>query len=101
MSLSNQILSLISGITDPAVRMDIASTIRYLYDVFCSGKVSDDEIKNSLYEICKDVITATKPDLLPDEASNLAKAKAEELLKAFRIESLSRRVQVRFKGSPI
>jgi len=101
MSLNNLILSLISGIADPSERTNIAMTIKYLYDVYSSGKVQDKEIEESLYEVCRDVISATNPNLLPEEVDNLAKTKAEEFLKAFRIEGLQRRTLARFRSMPI
>jgi hypothetical protein len=98
-SVSNLIASLVSNLPDPALRMDVASTIKYLFDIYSSGRVKDEEIKQSLYEVCREVISATSVNLLPEEIQKLANEKAEEFLKAFRLESISRRVSAKFRPS--
>jgi len=97
-SVRAKILNLLSGITDPLIRVDVASTINYLMDIYASGSAKEEEIKRSLFEICFDVIRATRPELIEEEAREEAKKLADELIGAFRMETLRRRVSVRFRA---
>mgnify|MGYP000719327481 FL=1 len=98
MSVRAKILNLLSGITDPTIRVDVASTIYYLMDIYASGSAKEGEIKQSLFEICFDVIRATRPDLIEEEARQEAQKMADELMSAFRMETLRRRVSVGFRA---
>jgi hypothetical protein len=91
MSLQNIILSIISGITDPSIRLDIATTINYIFGLYCDRSVGEDEIRKSLYEICHDVISYTSPELSGEALVNAVNMKVDELMRAFRLESLKRR----------
>lgn len=103
MSLQAKILNLLSGIGDPLVRMDIASSIHYLSDIYASGSAKEEEVRNSVYEICYDVIRATRPELIEEEARDEAKRMTDEIMSAFRMETLRRRISTRFRarGLPI
>jgi hypothetical protein len=66
MSVANLITTLISGIRDPATRMDVASTINYLLDLYSSRMITDEEVfqfsllrftKNVLKKMWEDFIT--------------------------------------------
>lgn len=98
MSVRAKVLNLLSGITDPAIRIDVSSTIFYLMDVYASGSAKEAEIKQSLFEICFDVIRATRPDLIEEEAREEAQKMADELMSAFKMETLRRRVSASFRA---
>jgi len=98
MSLHSLIMSLLSGILDPVTRVDIASTIHYIFDIYSSGNISDADAKNALFEICVDVLRATKPDLTDEEIKENAEQLSEQFIKAFRIEALRRRMLSRFRS---
>jgi len=91
-------MSLLSGILDPTTRVDIASTIQYIFDLYSSGRISDADAKNALYEICVEVLRATKPDLTDEEIKENAAELSEQFIKAFRIEGLRRRMLSQLRG---
>lgn len=91
MSLQAKILNLVSGIDDPTIRIEVSRTIYYLFSVYQSGKVPEENIVQDLYEICLTVIVNKHPELSQEEAKNRAKQLAHEILNAFRIETMLRR----------
>lgn len=101
MSLQAKILNLIGGIKDPSVRIDVASTINYLFSLYCSGTVREDEIRRSLLEVCMDVITVTYPDLTLEEIRKKSEVLVDEFIKAFRVESTVRRMFSRFRSRTV
>jgi len=100
MSLQAKILNLISEITDPAERMDISASIYYLFQVYMSGQVKEDDIRDSLYEICVNVFRAKSPELLDEEVRKKARELTEEFMSAFRFGSMARRTYRRFRPIP-
>jgi hypothetical protein len=90
-------MRLIGDIKDPSVRVDIASTIRYLEDLYSARAVDEKEIRNSLFEICRDVISATHADLTQDEVTAKATSMADDFIKLFKIEGLQRRAMSKFR----
>ena len=96
MSLEVKIHNLIADITDPSVRIDIASTLYYLADVYASGKANEDEIRDSLLDICATVIGLKEAGLTHDEIMKKARAMVEELMRAFRAETMRRRTLSRY-----
>jgi len=92
MSLQNLIMSLLSNIRDPAVRIDVASTINYIYSIYISGNISEDQARDALYEVCSDVIRATAVAMTEDEIRKKTNLLVEEFIKAFRLEGIRRRV---------
>jgi len=104
LSVQAKILNLLSGITDPTVRMDIASTVNYLFSIYSGGHANEDEIRNSLYEVCLDVISVTHPELIEEEVRKKSRTMVEEFMRAFKLESTMRRMFSRFRprtGLPI
>jgi len=75
LSVQAKIMNLLSGITDPTVREDIASTINYFFSLYSSGTVKEDEIRNSLYEVCLDVVGTTHPELTEEEVKEVGEEK--------------------------
>jgi len=81
LSVQAKILNLLSGITDPTVRMDIASTVNYLFSIYSGGHANEDEIRNSLYEVCLDVISVTHPELIEEEVRKKSRTMVEEFMR--------------------
>ena len=98
MSLQTKVLNLLSGVRDPVLRMDVASTIFYLADIFASGNAKEGDVRRALYEVCTDVIRATRPDLVDEEVREEAERMTNELIAAFRTETLRRRISTRFRA---
>jgi len=90
-------MSLISDLKDPVARMDIASTINYVYSIFSSGHANENQVRDTLYDIIVDVLRATRFDLTDEEIKKKAASLTDEFIKAFRVESVRRRVMSRFK----
>lgn len=97
MSLQAKILNLLSGISDPGIRMEISKTIFYLYNVYVSGGAPEEEIRNDLREICTLVISEKEPMLSPDELKKKVDKMVDELIRAFKLESMTRRTMLKFK----
>ena len=87
MSLFNKIMNLISGFTDPSIRIEIARTIRYLFEVWLSRRAPEEEIANSLLEVCTTIVELREPYLSPDEIREKAEECAKEIYKAFKTEA--------------
>jgi len=96
-SLQAKILSLISGITDPTARIDIASTINYLFQIWIGGHAQEKEIRSSLFEVCFDVISGTHPELTEEEVRRISNNMTNEFMRLFKIEGLTRRMMARFR----
>jgi len=99
MSLQSKILSLLSGVVDPALRMDIATTINYLFQLYMVGEVPEDRIRDELYELCYDVVRALHPEITDSEAKDEASKLEDEFIRIFRIETTRRRVFSRLRVS--
>ena len=98
MSLSMKIANLLSGINDPTARIDIASTINYLFSVYSSGNANENEIRDALYEILIDVLRASHPELVEEEIKKKARTIMEDLMQSFRMESAVKRTISKFGG---
>jgi len=98
LSLQAQILNLLSGITDPTVRMDVASTINYLFSLYRDGHVNEAQIRDDLYSVCLDVVGIMHPELTEEEVRKKSRTMVEQFMRAFRLESISRRAFTRFRG---
>ena len=93
-------LSLVSDVDDPTIRIEVLRTINFLYQVYQTGRVTDDQIYNDLFEVCLTIIRYKHPDLTPEEQAQKAKEFAERLLEEFRIGSLTRRTLGKVRGAP-
>ena len=91
MALRDLVLSLIARIRDPTIRADISSTIYYLKDVYSTGRVSEEEILNSLFEVINDVLAFVQPELTEEERRERAVVLARQFLSAIKLETLRRR----------
>lgn len=95
MSYMKHILSLLSGVEDAAIRIDVMRAVEFLREVFMTGRASENEIRNDLVSLLLDVILTTKPELTPEEAKQKAEEIADNILREWRIESGFRRVRAR------
>ena len=98
MSLQAKILNLLSGINDPTVRMDVASTVNYLFNLYCGGHANESEIRDALYDVCLNVVRAMHPELTEEEVRKKSRTMVEEFIGAFKLESTRRRMFSRFRG---
>jgi hypothetical protein len=98
MTLWTKINALLAGIGDPKTRIDIASTINFLYNLFSHGGISEDQLRQELTEICATVIEVSNPILPKDEVLKRAEAEADDLIKTMKVESIHYRVRLRMRG---
>jgi len=97
LSLQAKILSLVAGIDDPWIRNGVASTIHYLFGVYSAGGVPEGKVRDALVDVCRDVIAYLHPELSKEEVEKNAATMADELMRVFRVEALSRRIMSRFR----
>ncbi|MEM2832710.1 MAG: hypothetical protein QXT16_08705 [Candidatus Caldarchaeum sp.] len=95
MTLAEEILNLLSGITDPAMRMDVNTTIHFLGEMFCIGKVDEDKLRSELRQICEDVIAYSYPDLTDEDIKAKAEEFTDRLVREIRVENVARRMMRR------
>jgi hypothetical protein len=98
MTLWTKVNSLIAGISDPKTRIDVASSINYLYNLFSHGAISEDQLRSDLKEICATVIETSNPLLTEEEVMKRAEAVAEDLVKTMKLESIHYRVRMRMRS---
>jgi len=97
MGVAELTIELISSIRDPEMRVNVASTINYLLDVYSSGKINEDEIRDDLFEIVQTVFSSTMPDKTKEEITKMSKNKVDEFLRAFKMEGLLRRAVSKYR----
>lgn len=100
MSLQSKVLSLITDITDPAIRMDIASTIYFMFDLYSSGSVKESDVKMALTNIITDVLGALHPEWTDEELKAKVKDMVNDFLRIFKLESVRRRTFASLRGIP-
>jgi len=100
MSLYQKILALVSGIDSPRVRFDVMSTMHFLYDLYCSGRINEDQLRDDIFDVCVEVIAETNPELSEDEVRKRAGIVADDLVRTMRVEGVRRRILARFGGRP-
>jgi len=93
--LWDKVRKLISDIPDNRIRFDAASTINFLFDVYASGGVDEDSLKNDLRDICQTIISITNPLLSPDDVKDKVETLVNDLVNVMKIESLVRRTRAR------
>jgi hypothetical protein len=98
MTLWSKIRALISGIGDPKVRMDVASSINFLFDLFRHGNITEEQLKKDLTDICGSVIEVTNPLIPKDEVRERAEIVADDLIRTMKVESIHYRVRSRLKS---
>jgi hypothetical protein len=98
MSLSQKVLALVSGIGDPRVRIDIMSTINFLFDLYVSGRINEDQLRTDLFDICQTIVSECNHELLEDEVRKRASVLVDELVRTMKVEGLRARTLARFTG---
>jgi hypothetical protein len=98
MTLWTKVNALLAGISDPKTRIDIATSINYLYNLFSHGAISEDQLRSDLKEICASVIESSNPLLTEEEAMRRAEAVADDLIRTMKLESIHHRVRVRLRS---
>ena len=88
MSLQALVLSLVSGIDDPKVRMDICSTIYFLRDLYLEGKITEGQLRKDLMDIVTTIISAKHPELLPDEVKKKAERVVADIIRSYKLSTL-------------
>jgi len=96
MSLQALILSLLSGIDDPATRTDIATTIAYLKDLYLTGVLGEDQLRNELFNVIDTVLEDKHPELLPDERIKRVNSLVDQFVRAIKLETMRARMITRF-----
>lgn len=96
MRLRDVIIELLSGIDDPAIRMDVANTITFLANVYRSGRAEEAEILNDLREIAITVLALKEPNLSTDELRDKAYEIADKMMRSIKSESLFLRLSRRY-----
>ena len=98
MSLQAKIQELIKDIPDPTVRIDIASTISFLADIYTMHSADEDEVLKDLIDVCYSVYTVTRPDLDEKDRRQLAEKKANEIMIAIKMRGMTRRMASKYSG---
>jgi len=91
LSLQQLILKLLEGITDAAVRADVASVISLFKSLYETGVMSDAKLAQGLRELCLDILIQKHPLKSLDELRDEASKCAEDLYKVIRIETIRTR----------
>ncbi len=92
MGLQEKILSLMKGIDDPAMRMEVFRSIQFLFEVYTTGEVSEEEILDDLVDIAATVLSMKHPEKTEEQIMEEAKKLAGELMAHFRAETITRRL---------
>ena len=95
-SLQAKIYELIRDLKDPMMRIDVASSITFLADVYRLGRASEEDIYNDLIDVCMAVFKNTMPDAAEDELRRMAEEKAKEFLDIIRITGTARRISRKY-----
>lgn len=99
MSLHTVLMKLLSGIDDPGIRIEVSRAVNYLMYVYQAGSISESDIRRDLIEVCASVIAIKSPSTPTEEFMRRAEACADEILNAFRVETLSRRLASRYRAT--
>lgn len=99
MSLRQKVREIIDQLAVAEVRLDVAQTLFFLFDVYASGRVSEEEIKRDLFDVALTVVNIAKPDLSLEEKREEAGRLAEELMLAFKREGIRRRLLSKYRFS--
>ncbi|MEM4500568.1 MAG: hypothetical protein QW512_00360 [Thermofilaceae archaeon] len=92
MSLMHKVKVVMDMLSDTNVRLDLAQTITFLFDVYRSGRASEDQIRVDLRELFMSLVNVTRPELAPEERSEVASQLAEEFLNTFKLEGALKRL---------
>lgn len=96
MSLMQKIKVVADMFTDTTMRLDVAQSITFLYDVYCHGRANEDQIRDDLYELFINIVNVARSDLVPEERDKIAKRLSEEFINTFKIEGMRKRVMAKY-----
>jgi len=99
-TVNNILMSLLSGIDDPEIRVEVMRTVYFLQQAYASGAVDENQIRSDLKEICETIIKAKDPLVDPETLKMQAEELAERILEAFRLQSSFARIRRRLGFSP-
>lgn len=97
MSLVQKIKVIMDLFGDTALRLDIAQTIMFLFDVYSSGRADEGQIRSDLYDLFLTIANLAKPDLPPEEREAIAEQLTDEMINTFKIEGARKRVLARYR----
>lgn len=89
-------MHLIKDLTDPIMRIDVASTINFLSDLYNSGKISEQELAEDLTDVCTTVFKKTRPDLADVDLDELVKKEVEDFIRVIKLSGLRRRLSSKY-----
>lgn len=95
MSLTEEILNLLARVANPAIRVDVNATIRFLREMFEIGRIKEEELRAELRTICMDVLFYSCPELSEEEIRNKAEEYTEKLMREIKLENVTRRLMRR------
>lgn len=98
MSLMAKVRALIAGIEDTHIRVDVATSIKYLFELYADGRAREQDILDDLRELLASVLSETKPEATPDEIMKLSSVLAEEFIRTFKVEGSARRLMSKYRG---
>lgn len=96
LSLQAKIFELISNLRDTAMRIDVATTISFLSDLFNMGRISEEELRDSLSDVCMTVFKETKKNLDTEILKELVDKTVEDLVTVIKLTGIRRRVSARY-----
>lgn len=99
MSWQKIVYELLSGVLDPELRANIASTINFLMEAMVEG-AEESSVRRDLLDVVKDVLTVTRPDLPPQQINEEAKRIVDQLMLHFRLAKMQRMTMKRMSRSP-
>lgn len=97
MSLMQKVKVVMDLFADVAMRLDVAQTITFLFDVYSSGKANENQVKDDLYDMFLSIVSVARPELPPEEKSQIASQLTEDFMNTFRLESLRRRMMSKYQ----
>jgi len=87
---------ILSDVPDHRTRLDVASTVNYLANLFSRGTINEEQLKEELTKILVEVLDYTQPSS-PEELKNRAESVAQDLIRAIKVDTVSRRVAARLR----
>jgi len=96
-SLMQKVKVVMDMFSDTNVRLDLAQTITFLFDVYRSGRASEDQIREDLRELFMSLVSVARPELAPEERGEIASQLAEDFLSAFKLEGSFRRLMSKYR----
>jgi len=98
-SLQASILELIGGITDASIRTSIVTAISAMADAYRRGRITEEELRRDLANLCFDVLDFKNPFKDAEELRKEAERWAERLLRLIKLESMRMRYLTRLSSS--